>query len=51
MMEARLERRSPMAVTEHAATLDMTVNDAVGKLGRMIESVTDRAAEFKAPPD
>jgi hypothetical protein len=47
MMEARLEGRSPVAVTDHAATLDKAVNDAAGKLGRMIESAVDRAAENK----
>ncbi len=50
MMEARLEGRSPIAVTDHAATLDKAVNDAAGKLGRMIESAVDRAAEFIASP-
>jgi hypothetical protein len=48
MMEARLEGRSPVAVTDHAATLDRAVNGAAGKLGRMIESAVGRAAEFKA---
>ncbi|MCG6888537.1 MAG: HPF/RaiA family ribosome-associated protein [Gammaproteobacteria bacterium] len=51
MMEARLERRSPVAVTDHAATLDKAVNDAAGKLARMIASAVGRAAEFKASPD
>ena len=51
MMEARLEGRSPIAVTNHAATLDKAVNDAAGKLGRMIESAVGRAAEFKASPN
>lgn len=43
MMEARLEGRSPIAVTDHAATLDRAVNGAVRKLGRVIESTTGRA--------
>jgi ribosome-associated translation inhibitor RaiA len=51
MIEARLEGRSPIAVTDHAATLDKAVNGAAGKLGRMIESAAGRAAEFKAPTD
>jgi len=51
MMEARLEGRSPVAVTDHAATLDKAVNDAAGKLARMIASAVGRAAEFKATPD
>ena len=47
MMEARLEGRSPIAVTDNAATLDRAVNGAVGKLGRMIESAAGRAADLK----
>lgn len=50
MMEARLEGRNPVAVTDHAATLDKAVKTAAGKLARMIESAVARAAEFKAPP-
>lgn len=46
MMEARLEGRNPIAVTDYAATSDKAVNDAAGKLGRMIESAVGRAAEF-----
>jgi ribosome-associated translation inhibitor RaiA len=46
MMEARLEGRSPIAVTDHAATIDEAVNDAARKLGRMVDSAVDRAAEF-----
>lgn len=46
MMEVRLKGRSPVAVTDNAATLDKAVNDAAGKLGRMIESAVGRAAEF-----
>lgn len=48
MMEARLEGRNPIAVTDHAATLDKAVNEAAGKLGRMIESAVGRAGEFKS---
>jgi ribosome-associated translation inhibitor RaiA len=51
MMEARLEGRSPVAVTDHAVTLEKAVNGAAGKLRRMIESAPDRTAEFKAPAD
>jgi len=51
MMEARLEGRSPIAVTDHAVTLNQAVNGAVGKLGRMIESAVGRAAAFKASPN
>jgi len=38
MMEARLERRQPIAVTHLAATLDQAVNGAADKLTRLIES-------------
>jgi hypothetical protein len=48
MMEARLEGRSPIAVTDHSATLDKAVNDAAGKLSRMVESAVGRAADRKA---
>ena len=46
MMEARIEGRHPIAVTEHAASLDRAVKGAAGKLARMIESDAGRAAEF-----
>ena len=46
MMEARLEGRHPIAVTEHAASIDLAVNGAAGKLARMIESVDGRAADL-----
>jgi ribosome-associated translation inhibitor RaiA len=38
MMEARLEGRSPIAVTHKAAILDLAVEGAAEKLARMIES-------------
>ncbi len=37
MMEARLEGRQPIAVTDEAATLDASVEGAVDKLARLIE--------------
>jgi ribosome-associated translation inhibitor RaiA len=37
MMEARLEGRQPIAVTDEAATADLAVNGAADKLARMIE--------------
>ena len=37
MMEARLEGRQPIAVTDEAATLDMAVDGAADKLARLIE--------------
>ena len=50
MMAAQLEGRGPVAVTDHASTMDRPVNGAVRKLGRMIESDSGRDAEFKARP-
>jgi ribosome-associated translation inhibitor RaiA len=51
MIEARLEGRQPIAVTEHAASLDQAVNGAAGTLARMIESATGRAAEIDRLPN
>lgn len=42
MLEARLEGRKPVAVTEHALTLDQAVNGAVGKLTRLLDSTFGR---------
>jgi hypothetical protein len=45
MMEARLEGRQPIAVTDRAATLDQAVNGAAGKLARLIESTVQKSHE------
>ena len=37
MMEARLEGRQPIAVTDEAATVDLAVDGAADKLARLIE--------------
>ena len=37
VMEARLEGRSPVAVTSHAATVDLAVHSAAAKLSRLID--------------
>ncbi len=37
MMEARLEGRQPIAVTDEATTVDLAVNGAADKLARLIE--------------
>jgi ribosome-associated translation inhibitor RaiA len=37
MMEARLEGRQPIAVTDEAATVELAVNGAADKLARLIE--------------
>ncbi len=44
MMEARMERHQPIAVTEHAASVDLAVHGAVHKLTRLIESTLGRVA-------
>jgi ribosome-associated translation inhibitor RaiA len=42
MMEARLEGRQPIAVTQQSATVDQAVDGAAGKLVRLIESTLGR---------
>jgi ribosome-associated translation inhibitor RaiA len=42
MMEARLEGRQPIAVTDEASTLDLAVNGAADKLVRLIEHTLDK---------
>jgi ribosome-associated translation inhibitor RaiA len=37
MMEARLEGRQPIAVTDESSTLDLAVDGAADKLARLIE--------------
>ncbi len=37
MMEARLEGRQPVAVTDEAASVDLAVDGAANKLARLIE--------------
>jgi ribosome-associated translation inhibitor RaiA len=44
MMEARIEHRGPIAVTEHAATVDLAARGAADKLSRLLESTLHRAA-------
>jgi ribosomal subunit interface protein len=47
MLEARLEGRQPLAVTEHAATLDQAVNGAAQKLARLLDSTLGRLQEHR----
>jgi hypothetical protein len=47
MMEARLERRQPIAVTHHADTLDQAVDGATEKLAHLIESTLGRMHDQK----
>ena len=54
MMEARLEGRQPVAVTQHSATLEQAVGGAADKLVRLIESTLgrrhDRESRRTHPP-
>lgn len=42
MLEARLEGRQPVAVTEHAATREQAVRGAAQKLARLLDSALGR---------
>jgi ribosome-associated translation inhibitor RaiA len=42
MMEARLEGRHSIAVTDHAMTLDEAIDGAADKLAHLIESTLER---------
>jgi len=42
VMEARLERHQPIAVTHHATTVDQAVDGAADKLARLIEHTVAR---------
>ena len=42
MIEARLEGRQPIVVTDHADTLNQALDDAIDKLINMIESILGR---------
>jgi hypothetical protein len=48
MMEARLQGRQPVAVTQQAATLDQGVNGAADKLTNLIESTVERLHDQKS---
>ena len=47
MMEARLEGCRPIAVSHQAATLDLAVDEAAGKLTRLIESTVGKLHDQK----
>jgi ribosome-associated translation inhibitor RaiA len=49
MMEARLEGRQPIAVTDEAATLDLAVDGAADKLARLIEHTLGKLHEQRTP--
>jgi len=42
MLEARLEGRQPVAVTDHAASLEQAVHGAAQKLARLLDSTLGR---------
>ena len=39
LLEARVERRRPFIVTENAATYELAVNGATGKLKQMLDGI------------
>jgi ribosome-associated translation inhibitor RaiA len=45
IMEARLEKHQPIAVTEEAATLDEAIDGAAHKLKRLIEHTLGKLSE------
>ena len=47
VMEARLEGRRPIAVTQQAATVDQAVDGAAEKLLKLIENTIDRLHDQK----
>ncbi len=51
MMEARLEGRQPIAVTEQADTLDQALNGACHKMTRMIGDIVDTRRDRNRQPD
>lgn len=51
MIEARLEGRQPIAVTEEAASMAQAVQGATGKLTRLIATQLGRVARSDRSPD
>lgn len=47
MLEARLEGRQPIAVTDHAATLDQAVHGAARKLAHLLDSTLGRLHDHR----
>ena len=47
VLEARLEGRQPVAVTEHAATVDQAVQGASQKLARLLDSTLGRLHDHR----
>jgi hypothetical protein len=47
MIEARVEKRQPIAVTHHGATLDDAISGAAGKLRRALEHDLQKQREHR----
>jgi ribosome-associated translation inhibitor RaiA len=47
MLEARLEGRQPVTVTDHAATLDQAVHGAAHKLAHLLDSTLGRLHDHR----
>ena len=47
MLEARLEGRQPVAVTDHAATLEQAVHGAAQKLAHLLDSTLGRLHDHR----
>ena len=47
MLEARLQGRQPVAVTEHAPTLEQAVQGAAQKLAHLLDSMLGRLHEHR----
>ena len=46
MIEARIENRQPIAVTSHANTVKIAVNDALEKLKASLETIEGRLENY-----
>jgi ribosome-associated translation inhibitor RaiA len=51
MMEARVEKRHPIAVTHHAATMGEAIDGAAGKLKRLLAHELERLHEQRHPTE
>lgn len=49
-LEARVQGRQPVAVTDHAATLDQAVQGAAQKLARLLDHTLGRLNEHRGEP-
>ncbi len=47
MLEARLEGRQPVAVTDHAATMEQAVHGAAHKLAHLLDSTLGRLHDHR----